>query len=147
MPADAFWEFIQGGYIPPWEPESHEQNTVVMDMAADVARRYASAGYTTILEGIVLPQWFLDPVRAVLAEAGCSVSYAVLRAPLEQCIKRAGARDFKPVEDPAVVEQVWRQFSDLGRWEPHAIDVRDATPDDVAELLARRLAAGDLLCP
>ena len=35
--SDSFFHFIQSGYIEPWKPESHEQNTVVMRIVAEAA--------------------------------------------------------------------------------------------------------------
>ncbi|MEA2493306.1 MAG: hypothetical protein QOJ29_1217 [Thermoleophilaceae bacterium] len=146
VPADHFFEFIQAGYIEPWKPESREQNELVMQLASRVAREYARAGYTTILEGIVLPKWFLDPVRSTLAEAGRPVSYAVLRAPLATCVERAATRELKPFDDAEVIESIWNQFADLGDWEPHAIEVGEMAPEEISRALESRLEAGDLRC-
>jgi hypothetical protein len=57
--SDRFFHFIQAGHIEPWKPESHEQNTIVMRIVAQAAAGYADAGYFTIIDGIVLPSWFL----------------------------------------------------------------------------------------
>lgn len=118
-----------------------------MDLAARTARDYAKAGYTTILEGIVLPTWFLDPVRVTLAEAGRPVAYAVIRAPLVTCIERASSREWKPVDDSGVVEQVWQQFADLGDYESHALDVEALAPEAIADELADGLGGRLLLSP
>jgi hypothetical protein len=100
-----------------------------MQIAGDSAASYADAGYFTIIEGIVIPKWFLDPLRAELGARGHQVAYAVLRAPLDLCIER------RPLTAPPVVESVWRQFADLGEFETHAIEVAEATPEAVvAEL-------------
>ena len=40
-----------------------EQNAVVMGVVGDAAARYAEAGYFTILDGIVIPGIFLEPLR------------------------------------------------------------------------------------
>jgi tRNA uridine 5-carbamoylmethylation protein Kti12 len=78
---------------------------------------YAGAGYFTLVEGIILPDWFLDPLRNSLRDAGHSVAYAVLRAPLELCASRAASRDRQPPAASDVVAQLWRDFADLGRLE------------------------------
>ena len=42
--ADRFFSFIASGYVAPWTPESHDQNTVVMRIVARAAAGYADAG-------------------------------------------------------------------------------------------------------
>src|ERR1700678_3473141 len=79
LEADQFFHFIQAGYIEPWKPEAHEQNTTVMHILAEPAASYASAGYFTIIDGIVSPRWFFKPLRDSLRASGHSVAYAVLR--------------------------------------------------------------------
>jgi hypothetical protein len=67
---DVFFRFIRSDYVEPWSPESHEQNRTVMDIVANAAAGYAAAGYRTILDGIVIPGWFLEPLRDHLHEGG-----------------------------------------------------------------------------
>src|SRR5438105_429830 len=106
--ADRFFGFIESGYLDPSRPESHEQNVLVMDTVAKAAAGYASGGYFTIVEGIVLPHWFLEPLRDALQAAGHAVAYAVLRPPLEVCLSRADGRD------AAIVERYWLELAELG---------------------------------
>jgi predicted ABC-type ATPase len=61
--SDRFFHFIESGYIEPWRPESHEQNTTVMQIVADAAAGYATADYTTVVDGIFSPRWFFEPLR------------------------------------------------------------------------------------
>lgn len=112
-----------------------------MRAVAEAARAYADDGWFTIVEGIVIPRWFLGPLRASLEGAGQKVAYAVLRAPLELCIAR---REQMP---PGIVEGVWRQFEDLGELEPNAIDVTSASTEAVAGELADGLGRRFLLSP
>jgi hypothetical protein len=112
-----------------------------MRIVADAAGAYAGAGYFTIVEGIVIPRWFLGPLRDRLREHSHSVAYAVLRAPLELCIER------RPAIEADVVEGIWRQFADLGEYEANAIDVESATPDAVADELAEGVSGRLLLSP
>jgi hypothetical protein len=44
-----------------------------------------------------------------------------------------------------VIEQLWRSFADLGEVERHALDVDGRIPEEVADLLGRRLADGALM--
>jgi chloramphenicol 3-O-phosphotransferase len=44
--SDDFWHFIQKGGIPPYLPESRDQNEVVMGVIATAAEGYAEGGYS-----------------------------------------------------------------------------------------------------
>lgn len=59
--ADSFFDFVRGGYVEPWRPESHPQNVIVMEAVASAAATYADGGYTTVVDGIISPRWFLTP--------------------------------------------------------------------------------------
>jgi predicted kinase len=144
LQADLFFHFIRSGYVEPWKRGSHEQNTVVMRAVADAAATYAGAGYFTVVDGVALPRWFLQPLRDSLREAGHAVAYAVLRAPLALCAERAGSRAVYPVAEARIVEEIWSQFSDLGAWEANAIDIGPKTAEEVADEVSERLRAGRL---
>jgi tRNA uridine 5-carbamoylmethylation protein Kti12 len=153
--SDRFFQFIRSGFVEPWKPESAEQNEVVMRIVAGAAAAYASAGYFTIVDGIVLPRFFFEPLRDALREAGHEVAYAVLRAPLQVCLARAGTRDSQPLADPLVVEprrrrrgsgtrQLWHDFADLGPLSLHAADVDAEDPQAAADRLDARIRDGSL---
>jgi tRNA uridine 5-carbamoylmethylation protein Kti12 len=142
--SDHFFRFIRSGFVEPWKRESARQNAVVMRIVAGAAAAYATAGYLTIVDGIVLPSFFFEPLRNALHEAEHDVAYAVLRAPLDLCVARAGARDSQPLADPQVVERLWHDFADLGPLTPHAVDVAAEDPPTVADLLEGRLRDGSL---
>jgi tRNA uridine 5-carbamoylmethylation protein Kti12 len=144
LEADRFFDFIASGYVEPWRPESHEQNETVMRIVAGAAAAYAAAGYFTIVDGMVIPGWFLEPLREWLAESGQPVACAVLRAPLDVCLARTGGRTSQALADPKVVEQLWQSFADLGELEPHVVDVGTMGTDEVAAFLARGLEDGSL---
>ncbi len=44
---DDFWHFIKNGVIPPYLPEAHEQNIVVVDVLTKAAAGYALAAATS----------------------------------------------------------------------------------------------------
>lgn len=142
MESDAFFRFISSGYVQPWKQEAHEQNQAVMQIVAQAASGYASAGYFTIIDGIVIPGWFLEPLRDTLHDARQRVAFAVLRSPLSTCRARAQARRREPLGDPDAIEQLWWSFADLGHLEDHAVDVADLDPEEVADLLEQRLQGG-----
>jgi tRNA uridine 5-carbamoylmethylation protein Kti12 len=142
--SDRFFDFIRSGFVEPWRRESAEQNAVVMRIVAGAAAAYASAGYFTIVDGIVLPRFFFEPLRDSIRDAGHEVAYAVLRAPLDVCVARAGARGSQPLADPQVVERLWHDFADLGPLSRHAVDVDTEDPQATADLLYARLQGGTL---
>ena len=135
---------MRSGYVEPWKPESQEQNEAVMQVVAAAAAGYADAGYFTIVDGIVIPAWFLDPLREALTDAGHPAAYAVLRAPLEACTERAERREGPFLADPDVIRQLWESFADLGELEPNAVELGDELPEAAADIVAARLEAGEL---
>jgi predicted kinase len=139
LEADAFFDFIRSGRIEPWKPESQEQNRVVMRIVSEVAAAYAGAGYFTIVDGIVLPRWFLLPLRDALRDAGLEVSYVVLRAPLGTCEDRVETRPHQRLSEPKALAGLFAQFEDLGEFERNALDVEGLDPSEVADAVERLL--------
>jgi len=144
LESDVFFRFIRSDYVEPWKPESHQQNRVVIDIVAEAAAGYAAAGYRTIVDGIVIPGWFLKPLRDRLHDGDHSVAYAVLRAPLSVCTARVQSREGLPPVDSGAIAQLWGAFSDLGRFEQNGLDVDGRSASEAADLVARRLADGVL---
>jgi hypothetical protein len=144
LEADRFFSFIRSDYVEPWKPESHDQNAAVMRIVARAAAGYASAGYFTIVDGIVIPGWFFEPLRDALRDEGHAMSYAVLRAPLPVCLARVQGREGAPSVDPAAIEQLWRSFAGLGDLERHVLEVDGMAPEQVSDELAERLSGGSL---
>jgi tRNA uridine 5-carbamoylmethylation protein Kti12 len=139
--SDRFFGFIASGYVGPWKRESHRQNEVVMRAVAETAAIYAAAGYFTIVDGIILPAWFLRPIADELGKAGHSVAYVVLRAPLDECVKRVSNREGL-LGEPGVIERLWRDFSDLGELEAHVLEVKEGSPEEVADRIEEGVRAG-----
>jgi tRNA uridine 5-carbamoylmethylation protein Kti12 len=144
LESDRFFHFIASGYIEPWKPESREQNALVMRIIGEAAAAYAAAGYFTIVEGIVIPGFFFEPLRDWLRQAGHQVEFAVLRAPLDVCQARAATRDSQPLADPQVVDQLWKQFDGLGPLEANVVEVSAKRPAEVADVVAAALREGSL---
>jgi adenylate kinase family enzyme len=144
LEADHFFHFIAAGGIEPWRPEAHEQNERVMRIVGEAAAGYARAGYFTIIDGILIPGWFYEPVRDRLAASDVDVSYAILRPPLEACIARAGGRPDRPLRERAVMDQLWMSFANLGQLERHVIDDERLGSEDTADLVFDRLRSGQL---
>jgi predicted kinase len=144
LESDAFFRFIRSDYVEPWKPESGEQNRVVLDIVAEAALGYAAAGYRTLVDGIVIPGWFLEPLRDRFREAGHPVALAILRAPLAACTARVQSREGLPPVDSSAIAQLWESFSDLGELERHVIDVDGKEPREAADLVAAHLTDGQL---
>ncbi len=143
--SDQFFHFIQSGYIEPWKPESHKQNTTVMHVVAGAAASYAKAGYFTIIDGIISPRWFLEPMRDSLRAVGHPVAYAVLRAPLPVCLSRARDRAPDRLSDATVIERLSCEFVNLGSLETHVIETGTQTADATANLLSELLQTNQLV--
>ena len=145
LESDFFWHFITSGYIEPWKPESHEQNTIVMQIVAEVAARYARAGYFTVIDGIVSPPWFFEPLRDALTTAGLRIAYTILRPPLPIAIERARIRPSTRLADRSVIEQLWNGFANLDEaLEGHVIDNSELTAEETAVAIEERLRLGTL---
>lgn len=145
LEADRFFFFIRSGFIAPWDPESHEQNQLVMRTAAEAAASYAQAGYSTVFEGIVIPRWTLKVIRETLEAAGVQTSYAVLRAPQAHCTARVLEREGNPdAYTPDMLAALCSEFDDLEAFERHAIDVAGLAAEEAAGAVAARLAEDDL---
>jgi predicted kinase len=142
LEADAFFRFIRSGFVEPWTPESREQNRTVMRIVAEAAVAYAADGYFTIVDGILIPGWFLEPLCDALLDRGHPVECVVLRAPLATCVSRVQQREGDPPIDAAAIEQVWRSFADLGELEQNVLEVDGRDSAEVAERIARRLPDG-----
>jgi len=142
--SDCFFDFIESGYVEPWKPESHGQNETIMRIVGEAAAGYAAAGYFTVIDGIISPGWFLEPLSNALGASGFQVAYAVLRPSLPVAIGRAECRTSSRLSDAAVIEQLWRDFADLGSLENHAIDNSTQTPEETKNVLTDRLRLGKL---
>jgi hypothetical protein len=130
LESDFFWRFITSGYIEPWKPESHEQNTVVMQIVGDAAAGYARAGYFTVIDGIVSPRWFFQPLRDALTTAGLPIAYVILRPPLPIAIDRATIRSATRLADPSTIQKLWNGFAELDEtFERRCHDAAYVEPD------------------
>ncbi|MDH1303057.1 AAA family ATPase [Achromobacter sp. K91] len=140
--SDDFWAFIKHGAIAPYLPESHAQNTVVMDALCRTVSAYAEGGYFVVLDGIIGP-WFL-PVFEGLA---LTVHYVVLRPPLSVVITRCQQRGGDTLVDPAAIASLHGQFGSLGALERHVLTIGDDSPAQLLERLIDAVDAGACVLP
>lgn len=128
MHTDDFYHYIQKGAIPPFSPESQEQNLIVIEAFLEAAKRFARGGYDVIIDGIVGP-WFLKPWLKVVQD-NYEVHYIILRATKKETMKRAINRT-KLDEDANIelVEKMWEQFNNLGIYESNIIDTTNQSTE------------------
>ena len=142
LEADAFFRFISRGRIPPWQPDSHGQNTVVMQSIAAAATSYAAGGYMVIVDGVVGP-WFHDVFRATFRPAGLRAHYAVLRPPLDITLSRVHGRSgASDLTEEAPVRQMYKAFEQLGAYEANEIINDELSPAATAERIYRLVDDG-----
>ena len=132
--SDDLWGYIKHGRIDPWLPESDQQNRMIMQIAADVAGRYAEAGYFVILDGVVRPDW----LPAFLALA-CPLHYIVLRTTVTEAIERCQARGGDSLRDPLVVADLHAQFANLGAFEHNVLSLSGKDRDQALEAVINAL--------
>lgn len=138
---DSFFAFLARGAIPPWLPESHEQNNIVIQAAASAAGRYASGGYMTLYDGVVGP-WFLATFAAATGLA--RLDYLVLLPSLERCVERVGTRQGHGFTDEDATRKMHGEFARADVDCRHLLLDPPNEPGDVADLVAAALSNGAL---
>ena len=139
LESDSFFHAIESGYVEPWKPESHEQKGVVMRILGDAAVSFAMARYFTIVEGMILPGWFYEPLIDRIRGEGVDVDTVVLRPPLAVCVRRASGRTSRPMGDQAVIEQLWHGFDDIGDLERSVVNNSAEDLEASVDLITARL--------
>ncbi len=137
--ADAFYEAIASP-ISPILPESQQQNTTVTIATARAAGVFASGGYEVFVDGVVGP-WFIPTFAGELVELNVSVEYVVVRAGLDETLRRSAARPQPALEN--VVRQMHAAFRDLGEFEKHAVDTSGCTLDETLKEVTKRRRRGE----
>jgi adenylate kinase family enzyme len=138
---DDFWRCIKQGWIPPYLPEAHQQNQVVLRVLVGAAFGYADGGYKVIHDGIVGP-WFIDLFRAAAEEHAVPLDYVVLRPDQQTTLARATGRTGDALTDPEPVRSMYGQFSSLGRYEAQVLDSTGLTAGATADSVLQGLAEG-----
>lgn len=135
--SDDFWHFIKNGAIPPYLPEAHEQNAVVMDVIANVAEGYARGGFFVVVDGIIGP-WFLQHFRRLAAP----LHYVILRPPLDVAILRCQERGGDTLTDPVPITALHQQFSSLEQLEPHVLCTDGQTRRETLGMVIEAIEGG-----
>jgi predicted kinase len=140
LQGDDFYARILKGYVAPWQPEAHAQNSVIIGAITASAERYAQGGYEVVVDGIFGP-WFLEPWRT-LAASGVDVYYVVLRPDENTTLLRGVSRkSSSALIDPQVIRSMWQKFAELGGYEPHALVTTEQTAAETAALVRREIEA------
>lgn len=134
LESDWFYRWIRSGFIAPHLPASRAQNTAVMDITADAAAGYASAGYVVFWDGIVGP-WFLDQVARRLSARSIPLRYLILRIERNEALRRVRQRD--GTTETSGAETMWDKFVEVGVYESHVVDAHGT----VGEVVDRCLSA------
>jgi hypothetical protein len=138
---DSFFGFLARGAIPPWLPESNDQNDVVTQAAASAAGRYASGGYMTVYDGVVGP-WFLPTFATATGLA--RLDYLVLLPSLERCVTRVGTRQGHGFTDEEATRKMHGEFARADVDRRHLLLDPPEEPQGVADLVAEALSSGAL---
>jgi len=142
--ADDFWHVIRTGAVPPYLPEAHRQNGVVITALGRAAAAYAAGGYRVIVDGVIGP-WFLDRFRAAAGHQ--ELHYVVLRPDEATTLARATGRGAGALVDVEPVLTLHRQFADLGPYERHAVDSTALDARATADEVHAGLTAGRFVLP
>lgn len=116
--SDDYWGYIKTGLIPPWLPQSHAQNQMVMEIAAGVAGTYARHGFFVVLDGVIRP-WTLP----YFLNLGLPLHYVVLRTSAEEAVSRCQMRGGDSLSDQVIVAGLFEEFADIGPYEANILNV------------------------
>ncbi|MGH3536809.1 MAG: AAA family ATPase [Pseudonocardiaceae bacterium] len=134
---DAFFAFVDRGFVSPWLPEAHRQNDIVIQAAAAAAGQLATGGYTVIYDGVVGP-WFLP---AFTAATGLErLHYLVLLPSEECCVHRVRTRLGHGFTDIAATRHMYREFSNVQIDPRHVLTDPGHEPDATAARIQQLLA-------
>lgn len=139
MHTDDFYTAIKKGFIPPWLPESNDQNTATTHAIAAAACAYAAGGYDVFLDGVV-GLWFLEIYKEDCRNAGIDLHYVFLQPPKDVAVTRARDRTDNPIAD--YPPKLYEQLVELGAMGHHAIDSGALTPEATVERVQEGIEAG-----
>ena len=140
---DYFWdEFIRNGLLRPWMPESHEQNTTVINAITAAAAQYAKGGYSVLVDGIVGP-WFVELVAETFADHGARWHYAILLPANDVNVERSRSRSKTITQE--VLKKMHSEFTaHLAGYEKHVVDSTHLDATQTAEAVNKKMETGEL---
>ena len=141
MEGDRFFAFLRRGFISPWLPEAHHQNTAVVEAAARAAGLLA--GHCDVVYDGVIGPWF---IRTFLEHTGLDeVHYVVLLPPLGVCLERVRTREGHGFTDLEAAEHMWHDFDRAEIADRHRLRIPAAEPAEMAEQIMLRAQNGSLI--
>ncbi|WP_436795107.1 AAA family ATPase [Actinospongicola halichondriae] len=138
---DRFFAFLARDAIPPWLPESHEQNTVVTSAAGAATGRFADGGFHTVYDGIVGP-WFLTTFGS--ATGLTAFDYVVLLPDVETCVARVSSRTGHDFRDEDAARKMHEEFARASVPARHVLTLGSDSVGEVVDQIAEARAAGAL---
>lgn len=137
---DTFFGFLREGAIPPWRPESQEQNVVVTLATAAAVGRFAE-GMTTVFDGVLGPWFFPEFIEAAGIK---SFDYVALLPSAERCGERVATRVGHGFRDLDAARHMHDKF--VHRWgdldRKHLLIDPPDEIDDVVDLIQTGVEAG-----
>lgn len=138
MHTDDFYNYLSKGAIPPYLPDSQEQNAIVIEAFLEATKCFARYGYDVIVDGIIGP-WFITPWLKAIQE-GYEVHYFILRTSFEETMNRAiGREKLNMKTNRELVQIMWKQFTDLDTYEAYVIDTTNYTIEETVQLIQDRI--------
>ncbi len=144
VPVDDLREWVIAGIahpVPVWTEETGRQFRLAREAAADIARRYAVAGFSVVIDDVIAPSeaqlLLVDPL------AGHPVHTLLLQPDVEAALARNAARTSKDFDPRILVESIraiHRHFDQLPFHTMGWIIIDNATLDveqTVDEVLTR----------
>jgi energy-coupling factor transporter ATP-binding protein EcfA2 len=132
---DRFWAFFAS---PPARP-SPKTGSLLIRSAVVAALPFANSGYTAIVDFTIGP-WHFPSILPRVREL--PLHYFVLCPSLAVCAERTKGRAEGRVDDYAQYADLHAAYCDLGVYEKHAIRIDDASPEQLARLIADALHSG-----
>jgi len=138
---DDFFGYIRKGHVDPWLREAATQNAVNANAQAAFAGAYAAGSYEVSVDGVIGP-WLLEPWLRLARGGAIPVHYIVLRPREEVVVSRVTGRSLTSgaLRDSDIARDLWRQFCDLGAYEPHIVDTTGEALDQTIARLKSLLA-------
>ncbi|TAJ70952.1 MAG: hypothetical protein EPO51_15700 [Phenylobacterium sp.] len=142
MHTDDMYAYVKKGFVPPWMPESRDQNVTLMNAVAASAGICARGGYEVFIDGIVGP-WFFAPWIEAARTHEVELHYVVLLPDEPTTVSRATGRTVPDaMRDVGVVRQMWQALQSEAGEARHRIDTTGQSPDQTAEAIFAGLRDG-----
>lgn len=107
VPVDNLREWVISGIahpVPVWTEETGRQFILAREAAADIARRYAAAGFAVVIDDVIAPHEAQSLLVDPLAEYG--VHALLLQPDVEVALARSAARTSKDFDPSILVEPI-----------------------------------------